>query len=65
LVSISHSNRIDSAENLSKATSIICDKIDTLTSLIKRNGSSVDAVNQEILSELEKIRKTVRHEAKK
>lgn len=40
-------------------------KIDDLTTLVRRNASSDDAVNQKILDELIKIRKTVRHEAKK
>lgn len=47
-----------------KRLSNVCDKLDKVIEFIKRNNSNSDATNDMILSELKKIRKTVRHEVK-
>ena len=59
------------AENLYNSTlaqtkrlDIVNDKIEKLTDFIQHGLSGSDAVNDKILSELKKIRKTVRHEVK-
>lgn len=72
LLTINHLNRLDESSNLYKSIMFIGEKIDNLsskidamTTLVRRNASSDDAVNQKILDELIKIRKTVRHETKK
>ena len=59
------------AENLYNSTlaqtkrlDIVKDKIEKLTGFIQHGLSDSDAVNDKILSELKKIRKTVRHEVK-
>lgn len=59
------------ATNLKNAANIVgnrvdkvASKIDKLIDLVKHNTSSNDTVNEKMLSELRKIRKTVRHEVK-
>lgn len=42
----------------------INEKLEKISNLIKRNMSDSDAISEKVTSELEKIRRTIRHEIK-
>ena len=57
-------NTYNSTLAQTKRLDLIKDRIEKLTDFIQHGLSDSDAVNDKILSELRKIRKTVRHEVK-